>query len=260
MKNQAPLTTVHLLISGALLTASIGATVGVLLGLEHAIGRFLPLGEDRVGAHAAMMDTYLFLVASSIIEWALRPAATRWGWGGLAQAVLWAVGATLVPIAFFLNIVPTILPIFGMMLIVGMIIFLVRFGWRALVNLPRGAGVKSWAFFSTLWLIVYMGLFLWIVSTGGNFAALPPWFGAVFAHAGFVGMMTNAIFAVMTSRGQAATGVLPWGEPAALWLINIGLVAFAAGKIAADIRHGAWVMGLAVVLGVVVMALRIRRS
>ena len=68
-RNQPVVTTVHFLIAGALLTATIGATVGMLLGLERVIGQFLPLpAADRVGAHAGMMDTYLFLVASAIVE------------------------------------------------------------------------------------------------------------------------------------------------------------------------------------------------
>ncbi|NIV40458.1 MAG: hypothetical protein GWN58_66980, partial [Anaerolineae bacterium] len=68
---QTGVTPAQILITGALLVAAIGATVGMLLGLERVIGQFLPLpqGEDRVGAHAGMMDTYLFLVASSMIEW-----------------------------------------------------------------------------------------------------------------------------------------------------------------------------------------------
>jgi hypothetical protein len=261
MKNQAPLTTVHVLISGALLTASIGATVGMLLGLEHAIGQFLPLPPgDRVGAHAAMMDTYLFLVASCIIEWSVRKEATRWGWAGMAQAVLWIVGATMVPIAFFLNIVNAVLPIFGLMLLVGMVIFLARFGWRALVNLPTGAGVKSWSFFGALWLVIYMALFLYLISLVATPELMAPWLFPVFAHAGFVGMMTNLLMGVQASRGQEAKGVLPWGEPAALWLINLGIIAFLGLKIAADLRHGAWVMGIGVVLGVVVMFMRGRKA
>jgi hypothetical protein len=261
MKNQAPLTTVHLLISGALLTASIGATVGMLLGLEHAIGLFLPMPADnRIGAHAAMMDTYLFLVASTIVEFALRPAAQRWTWAGLAQAALWALGAAMASAAFFLNIVPVILPIFGIMLLLGMIIFIARYGWRALVNMPTGAGVKAWAFFGTLSLVIYMALFLWAVSTGGDFSVLPAWYFPVFAHVGFVGMMTNLLFAVQASRAQSASSVWPWGETATIWIMNIGLVLFLLGKILLDVRHGAWIMGLGVVLGVVVMINRQLKS
>jgi len=260
MKHQAPLTTVHLLATGALLTASIGATVGMLLGLEHAIGQFLPLADDRIGAHAAMMDTYLFLVASAIIELVHRKEASRWGWAGLAQAVLWMVAAALVPIAYFLNLVQQILPLFGLMLIGGMVIFLVRFGWRALVSLPTGAGVKAWAFFGALGLVAYFAMFMYGVSIGFDFAVMPSWFFAVFAHVGFVGMMTNVLMALQASRGQAAKAVLPWGEPAALWLMNLGIIAFLGLKIASDIRTGAWVMGAGVVLGVVVMGMRVNRS
>ncbi len=260
-KQQPVVTTVHLLAAGALLTGAIGATVGMLLGLERAVGQFLPLPEgDRVGAHAGMMDTYLFLVASAVVEWATRKEARRWNWAGLLQAVLWMVGAALVPIAFFLNIVPQVLPVFGGMLLLGMVIFLARYAWRALASLPRGAGVTSWTFFGTLWLIIYMGIFLWAVSTGGDFTVLPTWFGAVFAHAGFVGMMTNLLMGVAASRGQAGAGVLAWGEPAALWTINLGILAFLGLKIASDIRTGAFVMGIGVLLGVFTMFRRLQAS
>lgn len=260
-KHQPVVTTIHFLAAGALLTAAIGATVGMLLGLERVLGEFLPLpAGDRVGAHAGMMDTYLFLVASSIVEWSLRKEETRWSWPGLVQALLWMVGAALVPLAFFLNIVEQVLPIFGLMLLAGMVIFLVRFAWRALANLPGGAGVKSWVFFGTLWLIVYMGLFLWAVSTGGDFSVLPGWFFGVFAHAGYVGMMTCLLMAVVASRGQAGAGVMAWGEPAAMWTINLGIVVFLGLRIASDIRIGAIVMGIGVVLGVFTMFRRLQAS
>ena len=263
-KNQAPLTTVHWLISGALLTASIGATVGMLLGLERAIGQFLPnlpQGPDRVGAHAAMMDTYLFLVASAIVEWATRKQAVKWGWAGLLQALFWMVGATLVPIAFFLGVVEQVLPIFGLLLIIGMVIFLIRFGWRALANFSLGADMKAWTFFGTVWLIAYMALFLYaVMGTGGDFSVLPTWFFAFFAHAGFVGMMTNLLFVVVRSRAQGGAGMMGWGEPAAFWIMNLGILVFLALKVSSDIRIGAAVMGVGVLLGVATYFMRLRAS
>ncbi len=260
-RNQPVVTTVHFLIAGALLTAAIGATVGMLLGLERVIGQFLPLsGDDRVGAHAAMMDTYLFLVASAIVEWALRKEETRWSWAGLLQALLWMIGAALVPLAFFLNIVDQILPVFGLMLIVGMVIFLIRYGWRALINLPRGSGIKSWTFFGTLWLIIYMGLFLWVVSSGADFESLPSWFGAAFVHVGFVGMMTNLIIGVVASRGQDGANVMSWGEPVSFWAINLGIIVFMGLEIMAGMRIGAAVMGLGILLAIITMLRRLRAS
>jgi hypothetical protein len=261
-KHQPVVTTVHFLAAGALLTAAIGATVGMLLGLERVIGEFLPLpAGDRVGAHAGMMDTYLFLVASAIVEWATRKEVQRWSWAGLAQALLWMVGAALVPIAYFLNILEQVLPIFGLMLLLGMVIFIFRYAWRAIVNLPVGGGVKPWVFFGTLWLIVYMGLFLYaVVGTGGDFSVVPSWFIAVFVHAGFVGMMTNLIMPVVASRGQDGASVLSWGEPVSMWTINLGILIFLGLKISADIRIGAVVMGIGVLLAVFTMFRRLLAS
>lgn len=262
-KNQPVVTTVHFLIAGALLTAAIGATVGMLLGLERVVGQFLPLPQgDRVGAHAGMMDTYLFLVASAIIEWSLRKDETRWSWPGLIQALLWMIGAALVPLAYFLNILEQILPVFGIFLLLAMVIFLVRYGWRAFTHLPTGRGVKSWTFFGTLWLVFYMALFLYaIVSVSGgdgDFNSLPSWYFTAVVHIGFAGMMTNLLFGVVASRAQDGAGVLSWGEPVAYWMINLGIIAFIGLKIAADMRYGAIIMGLGILLGIVVMFLRLR--
>lgn len=259
-RHQPVLTTAHWLAAGALLTAAIGATVGMLLGLERVIGQFLPLpAGDRVGAHAGMMDTYLFLVASCVIEWAIRSEEARWTWPGLLQALLWMVGASLVPIAFFLNAVEQMLPIFMIMLLLGMVIFLVRYGWRALASFSLNTSVKLWAAFGAIWLIIYMGLFLYMVSllmSGAGSA--PPWLGPTFTHAGFVGMMTNVLMGVVASRAQESAGVWSWAEPAALWSINVGLLIFVALEIAMDIPHGAIIMGLGVLLGVVTMLWRLQ--
>lgn len=266
LRKQSVLTTVHFLATGALLVAAVGATVGALLGLERAIGRqFLPIVDpDRVGAHAGMMDTYLFLVAGSIIEWFTRKdPSQRWTKAGLIQAGAWTVGAILVPIAFFLNLVEQIMPLFMLLLLLGLIIFLVRTAWGAIKNGPMAEGVKPWAFFGTLWLVVYMAVFLYAVSVfagGGGMADLPPWYGAVFAHIGYVGMMTNLLLGVLSARTWNARRVLSWGESTSMWLINLGILVFLGLKIASDIHTGAIVMGIGVLLGVVTMILRLRAS
>ncbi len=253
-------TTPQFLATGALLVASIGATVGALFGLENAIGRtILPIeGPGRVGAHAAMMDTYLFLVASATVEWVIRPRTDqRLGWPGMVQAGAWVIGAALVPIAFFLNMVDAILPIFGLLLLLGLGFFLVRTAWRALVAGPSGAGARPWIFFGTAWLVVYMGLFMWIVASGGAFEALPAWFPTAFAHVGFVGMMTNLVLALQLQRADAQRSLAAWAEPAAMWVMNLGLIVFLGLKIASDLRIGAAVMGIGVVLGVLTAIYRL---
>ena len=259
VRAQQAATTPQFLAAGALLVASIGATVGALLGLENAMGRtLLPLASDRVGAHAAMMDTYLFLVAAAIIESVIRPASDqRLRWPGVVQGSAWVIGAALVPTAYFLDQIEAILPLFGLLLLLGMGFFLVRTAWRAVVAGPMGPGARAWTFFGTVWLVVYMGFFLWAVSGGGDFSAMPGWFFAVFAHVGFVGMMTNLILALHLERADAQRGLASWAEPTAMWLVNIGLLVFLGLRVTAEIRTGAIVMGVGVVLGVATVLYRL---
>lgn len=266
LRHQTAVNTVQILICGAVLTAAIGGTVGALLGLERAIGQFLPLPPgDRVGAHAGMMDTYLFLVASSVIEWFSSPDYRRrrsiWG---LLQGVIWAAGAAVVPIAFFLNIVDQLLPVFMLTLLIGLVIFLARSAWGAVKVGPLAEGVKPWAFFGTLWLVIYMVTFLYLISlvagAGGGFPDIPRWVGVLFAHAGFVGMMTNLLFGVLSVRSWSRRGVLAWGDKTAMWLLNLGILVFVGVVAFSDSRLGAILMGTGVLLGVVTFLLRLGAS
>ncbi|HET8776295.1 MAG TPA: hypothetical protein VFN76_01420 [Candidatus Limnocylindria bacterium] len=259
VRAQESVTTPQFLAAGGLLVASIGATVGALLGLENAMGRtFLPLASDRVGAHAAMMDTYLFLIAGAIVESVIRPVSDqRLRWPGIVQGTAWVIGAALVPTAYFLDLIEAILPLFGLLLLLGMGFFLVRIAWRAILAGPMASGARAWTFFGSAWLVVYMGFFLAAVSGGGDFSSLPEWFLPVFAHIGFVGMMTNLVLALHLERADAQRGLASWAEPTAMWLINIGLIVFLGLRITAEIRLGAIVMGIGVVLGVATVLYRL---
>ena len=61
----------QLMVMCALLIASLGALMGLLLGLENALKISIIPGADRIGAHAAVMDSYLLLAASAIVGWFL---------------------------------------------------------------------------------------------------------------------------------------------------------------------------------------------
>ena len=118
------MTNVHILVAGGLLVAAVGATMGVLLGLELAIGRFLSItpAEDRVGLHAGMMDTYVILVAAGIVEWFVqKDPDKRWTWAGLLQALFLTVAALLVPVAFLTGLLEQLLQLFGVLLLLGLI-------------------------------------------------------------------------------------------------------------------------------------------
>jgi hypothetical protein len=207
-----------------------------------------------------MMDAYLLLVASAIVEWfVLDDTAGRWTRAGLAQALAGTVAAVIVPIAFLTNRIEQLLPLFAVLLLAFLALFLVRMGWRAVLAGPLRTGPDAWGFFGAIWLVVFVVMFLYAaVGLQGDFGAAPRWFSAVFAHAGFVGMMTNLLFGVYSARTRTADVVSPWAEPGAMWLTNLGLLTFVGLKVVMDVRLGAFVMGLGVLLGVGLMAHRLR--
>jgi hypothetical protein len=209
-----------------------------------------------------MMDTYLILVAGAIVEWFVsKDPGGRRTWAGVAQGVAWAVAAILVPLAYLTNALGVLLPIFVLLLFVGLIFFMVRTGWRGLTTSPFGDGPKPWAFFGTFWMVVFVGLFIWAATAFvEDFSLAPSWFFAAFAHAGFVGTMTNLLLGVYSARTQESRNVMAWGEPAARWLINLGLLAFLGLKITSDTRLGAIAMGIGILLGVFTMARRLLAS
>jgi len=260
---QPVVTTAHILIAGGLLVAAVGALMGVLLGMEHALNsQFLPIEGDRVGLHAGMMDTYLMIVASGVVEWIIQKDPTqRYRWHGLAQGIAWTISALVVPVAFLTNTLNILLPVFALLLLVGLIIYMVRMGWRVVGVGPMGQGARPWIFFGGLWLVVYALLFIYAaVAFGAAPESIPAWFFATFAHVGFVGTMTNLLLGVYSQRTQGTKNVLSWGEPVGMWTINLGMLVFFGLKIAMDIRLGAIVMGVGVVLAVVTMILRLAAS
>jgi SAM-dependent methyltransferase len=259
LRQQSVVTTTHILVTAGLCVAAIGSTMGVLLGLEYVVGFFIP-GSDRVGSHAAVMDGYLLLVVAAIVEYFLgKGPAQRWTWAGLALASAWSLsGILVIPGLLFGS---TLGLLFVPLLLLGLIIFLVRSGWRAFRINPFGRAPQRWLFFGTLWAALWVLFYIYIgANYAQNIAAIPDWVGVIFQHASFVGTMTNLLLGVYSIRARSAGYVYPWGETAAIWLINLGLPLFLALEILADMRLGALLMGMGVLLGVLVMIVRLLLS
>ncbi len=169
------------------------------------------------------------------------------------------VAALLVPFGFLLGLVEELVPFFGLLLAAGLVTFLIRTGRRALAYNPRHGGIRAWTWFGSLWVVMFVVLFIFAaVSFTEDITAAPFWFYVVFSHTAFVGMMTNLLLGVYALRTANTKHVVAWEESASMWLINLGLLTFFALKIAADIRLGAIVMGIGVLLGVGTMLLRLR--
>jgi hypothetical protein len=253
LRHQPVVTTVHVLLTGGLLVAALGATMGVLTGLHYATGA----GINAVEVHPPIMLFYLFLVASAVVEWiALRDRTGGWTRSGIAQGGALVVGAIIPPVAF-LGGLEMLAPLMLVMLFLFLLLFVVRVGWRALYSNPFEYGVDAWVFFGAFWLVVIVVLFPAEIVLQPK---PPEWLLPVLAHIGFVGMATNLLFGVITARTENARALHPWAEPAAMWLLNLGMVIFFALKILADIRLGALVMGLGALLGVASMLYRLVKS
>lgn len=236
-------TTVHLLLATGLVVAGIGATMGVLIGLNYAIG----VGIATIQAHAPPMLFYLFLVSSAIVEWfVLSESAGRWTRAGLAQVIVLFVGAVIPPIAFLFDLM-VLAPILLVMLVGFLLLFLARVGWRALYTNPIRGSIDGWFFFGTLWLVIAVVLFPLEIALQPD---PPAWLLPVLTHVVFVGMITNLLFGVLAVRTQGSSVAHRWAEPGVMWSINLGLVIFFGLNIALDTRIGAIVMGIGLLVAV----------
>lgn len=256
VRRQPVVTTVHVLVTGGLLLAAVGATMGVLAGLQNAIGAFLPFEAGSiVSAHRGPMEVYFLIIASALGEWAvLRDDAGRWTGAGMAQAVLWVVAGLSFPLGVFLGLEPLFIVGFLFGLILLPLVFLGRVGWHALRTNPTTPGVAGWHFFGTLWFAVFVVGVVGLLFGGVGETA---WGEVVIFHSLFIGVMTNLLFGVLAGATPGARSFHEWADPAAKWLLNLGLVFFFATEILTGSPHGALVMGLGVLLGVGTMAHRL---
>lgn len=241
LRHQPVVTSVHVLVAAGLLIASLGALMGFLLGLQDATGT----GIGAIQAHAPPMLFYLLAIAGAVVEWTTADGTDEeWTWAGLAQAAVLVVGAVVPPVAFLLDL-ERLAPLLLLMLGLFLVLFLVRMARRAFTANPFRTRVDSWIFFAALWLVVTVVLFPAELILAPD---PPAWLLPVLAHFAFLGMMSNALVGVVIARTKAPAGLDAWTEFAAMWILNLGIVAFAATKIVSDARHGAFLMGIGALL------------
>jgi hypothetical protein len=259
LRQQQVVATSHLLISAALLIASLGSTMGVLLGLEYATGVFFVPGSERIGTHAGVMDTYLLLAAAAIVEFYMqKDTSQRWNKSGMFITVAWSLSMISILLGLLLDLLPALMASVPLMLL-ALIVFLARGGWRPIKLNPLRKGNQGWFFFGTIWIVVWGLFFIWIAATfADDISLVPHWASVFFVHSAFVGMMTNLLLGVYSQHSQGARDTFSWGEPLAMWLINLGLVLFLALEIISESRVGSVVMGIGILLGVFTMIQRLR--
>lgn len=260
LKQQPVLTTVHLLLFGSLLVASLGATMGVLRGLQFEMGKYLgPAGADQVGAHAAPMEMYLGLAFAGLVELLVRNNdAARWTKPGLWQTILGVAGGFIGSFSLYVG-VPQASGIALLAFLVSFGFYFGRVGWRTFTINPFQAGRAPALFWAGLFYPIYILMFIYLVAVyfiPGRADELPHWLGIIFAHLAFIGAGTNLLLATQSAYGDAGAPPHRWLS-AGFWTLNLGMFAFFASEAMADRREGALLMALGVLASLVIVWLRL---
>jgi hypothetical protein len=244
----------------AMVSLTIGAVLGVLLGLFIANGDIPGLSDDvassLAGAHPpAMLIGYLVLAGAAIVHWLLEGPATRAG-----LVVMWALflGGIAANLAFILDI-DALIQVASLLEVLAIVTFTVHMWSRIKPSTWSGGGTETFARLSAVFLLVGVGLLVYVVQLFVS-GELDPETGVgpvrvllAFDHSMFVGVMTNALFALV---GRSVPGGV---SSAVAWLVNGGVVIFLVGLVADSdilVQIGAPIMGLALLYGVYVFLTR----
>jgi hypothetical protein len=259
-----PWTVARLGMAGALAVLIAGSVVGAASAAAAAGGNGAA-ADSLASAHsAATVVPFVILAVTSVLEWsaAPSPAAVPVTTAGLVQvgALLLAAVAVIVgTLGNDLALVEANIPLeLG-----GIGIFLVRVGPALLAAGWRASG-RVWLVTSTVALAVDVGLFAHVVYEIGrrryvSIDTVPEWLVFTVDHMTFVAVGTTAVFGAIAARAGPDARWPGTDAPAAAGLV-LGLAATAAGIGAGSAlldRAFAAVLGVAVLLAVVVAALRV---
>ena len=239
-----------------MVSLTIGAILGVLLGLLIARGSLPGLSTETArslaGAHPpAMLIGYLILAGVAITDWLLKgPEGTS------GRIVAWSlfVAGIVVNLAFILD-VDALIQVATLLEVAAIVLYLVRMWSRIKPSSWSGGRGEDFARMSIVFLAIGIALLVNVVRLFIS-GELDPEAGTgpvgvllAFDHAMFIGVMTNALLAVIASTWR------PGENRISLWAVNGGLAVFLVGLFA-DItilkQIGAPVMGLALLHGIAV--------
>ena len=255
------LTTVHLGFLAAVATSVVGGVIGVLLATKIATGEnVLPDGAED--AHpATMVVGFLIPVGMALAEWGLRGSALEpAGRLGRFQIGLPFLGGIVLMLGFLLD-VDALPPLSALIELAGVVIFCIRM--RAHVRRAawgqrspmRFAAASAIAIVANIVFINYLA-----GANEGDFDLVPTHQILALDHMMFVGVLTNAIFAMLvvataSDHRRESVNTLVFAG------INIGIVGFVVSLLAEATwleRTATPILGAAIILGLVEHTLRLR--
>ena len=254
------LTTVHLGFLAAVATSVIGGVLGVLLATEVATGRdVVPSGGED--AHpATMVVGFLIPVGMALTEWGLNGTSLRpAGRLGRAQIGLPFLGGVLLMIGLLID-VDALPPLATLIELIGVVIFVIRLGpdVRRVEWTTRGPGrfaaAAGIAIVANIVFINYLA-----AANKGDFDLVAEHQLLALDHMMFIGVLTNAIFA-MLAMATAADTRWPRVDDFVFVGMNIGLLGFFVSLLAESTaleQVATPLMGIAIAAGLVENTLRL---
>lgn len=246
------LSTVHLGFVAAVATSVVGGVIGVLLAIEIATGENV-LTDGGSDAHpATMVVGFLIPVGMALAEWGVRGAVPGpAGRLGTAQIALPFLGGVLLMIGLLLD-VDALPPLAAMIELAGVVIFVARL-WRparAVAWRDRGPGryatVAAAAIVANIVFLNYI-----VAANGGDIDAAPLHQILALDHMMFVGVLTNAVFALLLVATSNRTR-WPRLDGAVFAAMNASLLAFVVSLLAEStwlMRSATPVLGVAILVG-----------
>jgi hypothetical protein len=247
---------------GAMINLTIGSILGVLIELRFA-GLNLPTG-NVFAAHPAMLTVgYILAAAVALIEWRLVSGIDgRRDRLGVVVVGLLVVAGWLAALGLAAGMVE-LLMVMTICQIVAVVLFTIRVA-------PRLVRV-AWLTVSDerLVALAFVALIVDVALTVALLAAVipddapppPPGLLIALAHTEFVGLMTNAFFAMLglaTAARRAA--VWPWADHVLFWGLNIGWIGFVAAEYTQTmglVRVFTPILGISLLIGIVAFGLRL---
>lgn len=260
----------HLALLGALFTLVVGSINGVLLQIQFVTAEqfkqgFLP--NSASATHPAIQVVgYLILLGMALCEWRLMTVSNKISIAGIIQISLPFIAGFVLTAALLLNVTP----LFGLnalLEVVAVVIFVVRFLPRVISINWAGRANERFLAFSALFLVVNVALLVWLIAllVSGMIADPTQAPGILLAsdHSMFIGVITNALFAMIAGATAQRRSFWSWADDVLLWGMNLGLVGFLVGlilQLPILERIFTPIMGLSILLGLLVYALRARGS
>jgi hypothetical protein len=251
----------RLAVALGLTTFAYGSTLGVVLQVQIATGSSW-LSGDAVGAHAAaMVFAYVALATMGLIEWRLL-GTTGLPRLGVVQFGALFVGGLILSIGLLAGAGQAAGGLYLLAELVAVGLFAVRV-LPAAARVPwTSPGPDRQIGIAAVWVLVALLLFMYVIAlfVSNPEGDLPFHIIVASDHTVFVGVVTNlllALTAILAGRTASASSTV---DQLVFWGVNLGLVVFAVGLIAQSSeikRIGSPVMGVAILLGLAVVAIRL---